>query len=537
MLAIEKLEMQFGGQLLFTDVNLNLRPKARYGLLGANGSGKSTLLKILGQLETPAGGKIILPPDSRVGFLKQDHYRYENDLIIEVVMQGNERLWQAMHERNEILKQDELADECGMRLAELEMVIAEEEGYSAEARAHRILNGLGIDESQHFETMSALSGGYKLRVLLAQVLFAMPDVLLLDEPTNHLDIVAIHWLEKYLVNDYKGVLIVISHDQAFIDNIATDILDIDYQTVTHYKGNYSDCQETKAAAEEAMAAQDRNIAARTADLKEFVTKFKAKASKAKQAQSKMKQIERLEKDRPSKRVSSRRAPYFDFKQKHPSGKNILKAKDISKSYDDHRVLNKVTFNMYAGDKIGIIGPNGIGKSTLLKILMKQLDMDKGEFDWGQKLVTGYFPQDHYDAIDKTKQPLPWLEGYAGTSVEKDLYQALGKMLFSRDDAQKHITDLSGGETARLLFAGLMLQHPNLLVLDEPTNHLDLESINALAEALNKYDGSVLLVSHNRHFLKHCCNRVILLSDQGLTDYREHSLDDIDAILDECFELA
>jgi len=516
MITISNLSMLFGSRLLFDDVNLLLTPGNRYGLVGANGSGKTTFLKILGGQEEATLGEISLSKYTRVGWMQQDQYKYENDLILEVVLQGKESLWKALEEKGNLLKKDQITAEEGMRLAELEEIIADNEGYTAEAVAHEILGGLGIHEDYHLEPLSVLSGGYKLRVLLAQALFNNPDVLLLDEPTNHLDIVTIGWLENYLRKDFKGLLLFISHDHDFLNNLSTHILDIDYGEIILYTGNFDQFLVQKQAKKEQIEAEKATAEKRIAHLQSFVDRFRAKATKARQAQSKLKQIERIE--IPEIQDSSRRAPHFAFKQQRPSGKEVLEVEKVSKRFEENQVLKNVSFKVKRGEKVAILGPNGVGKSTLLKILTNHLKADEGQFIWGYETHVSYFAQDHHEQLEGRQTLLNWLEEQAPDEVTQRLRGALGQMLFTQDDAFKSISSLSGGEAARLLMASIILAQPNVIVLDEPTNHLDLEAREALASALHSFPGTVLFVSHDRHFVSKVANRILALSPKGLKDY-------------------
>ncbi len=516
MITISNLSMLFGSRLLFDDVNLLLTPGNRYGLVGANGSGKTTFLKILGGQEEATLGEISLSKYTRVGWMQQDQYKYENDLILEVVLQGKESLWKALEEKGNLLKKDQITAEEGMRLAELEEIIADNEGYTAEAVAHEILGGLGIHEDYHLEPLSVLSGGYKLRVLLAQALFNNPDVLLLDEPTNHLDIVTIGWLENYLRKDFKGLLLFISHDHDFLNNLSTHILDIDYGEIIFYTGNFDQFLVQKQAKKEQIEAEKATAEKRIAHLQSFVDRFRAKATKARQAQSKLKQIERIE--IPEIQDSSRRAPHFAFKQQRPSGKEVLEVEKVSKRFEENQVLKNVSFKVKRGEKVAILGPNGVGKSTLLKILTNHLKADEGQFIWGYETHVSYFAQDHHEQLEGRQTLLNWLEEQAPDEVTQRLRGALGQMLFTQDDAFKSISSLSGGEAARLLMASIILAQPNVIVLDEPTNHLDLEAREALASALHSFPGTVLFVSHDRHFVSKVANRILALSPKGLKDY-------------------
>lgn len=517
MLVINNLSMGYGGRDLFRDVSMNLSPKQRYGIVGANGSGKSTFLRVLSGEEIPSGGSVEAANRGKIGFLKQDHYKYEHELILNVVLQGRGELWQALQEKERLLHQAELTSEEGIKLAHLEHIIAEQDGYTAETACQAILSGLGIAEEKHYETMSVLSGGFKLRVLLAQILFANPEILLLDEPTNHLDIAAIRWLETYLQNEYKGVLLIVSHDHNFLNNLATSILDVDYGTITAYTGNYDDFVQAKALTADQQIIARKQQERQIAHMQEFVDKFKAKASKARQAQSRMKMIDKIELTDIIN--SSRQAPHFSFDIKRPSGKQVLDVKCINKSFADHKVLNQIKFNVNRGEKLGIIGQNGIGKSTLLKILLKILDADTADYTWGYETQIGYFSQDHHEILKTKVSIYNWLSEQAPADIDdKAVRGVLGSMLFSKDDVYKLLPNLSGGEAARVLFAYIKLLRGNVLILDEPTNHLDMESIAALAEALAQYPGTVLVVSHDRNFLDKLCSRILVLDHAKTYDY-------------------
>lgn len=532
MLILNNLSMAYGGRELFSDVSCTLQPRHRYGIVGANGCGKSTLLRVMSGEEQPSGGTIDIANKGTIGFLKQDHYKYEHDLIVNVVLQGNKLLWEAMHDKEKIFQKPELTEEDGMRLAYLEHTIAEQDGYVAETRAQNILSGLGIPEDKHFEEMHTLSGGFKLRVLLAQTLFSNPDILLLDEPTNHLDIAAIKWLEVYLQADFKGVLIIVSHDHAFLNNLATEILDVDYGTVIEYSGNFNDFVRAKELASSQKEIELKEQERKIAHMQAFVDKFKAKASKARQAQSRVKMIEKIELTEIT--ASSRQAPNFNFVQKRPSGKHVLQIEQIDKSYGENKILHKVKFAVNRGEKVGIIGQNGIGKSTLLKVLLKEVTAEHAEFDWGYEAQVGYFSQDHREILHAKESIYEWISDHVPTADDKSIRGVLGNMLFTKDEVHKSVASLSGGEAARVLFAKIMLDQSNVLVLDEPTNHLDMETIDALANALHAYNGTLLVVSHDRHFLDKICNRVIVLQHTKVSDYElSHGLN-LQAICDKHF---
>jgi len=516
MITINNLAMNYGAKLLFTDVNLNLNPGDRYGLVGANGAGKSTFMKLLMQEEEASLGEVHIPKHSRIGALRQDQFRYENTNIIDCVIAGKEVLWNAIQEKAQLIERDIWDDESGCRIAELEHIIMDNDGYVAEIFAEELLVGLGIKKELHYQPLSTLSGGYKLRVLLAQALFNNPDILLLDEPTNHLDIMSIYWLEGYLKEKFKGVLVFISHDVTFLNNVSTHTLDIDYGEVRQYTGNYNSFVTQKQDIIEQKLHTLMSAEKKIAQLQTFVDKFRA-GTRSTQAASKAKQIDRIEV--PDIHKSSRVSPFFLFKQKRPSGKTVLKVEEIFKNYEEKRVLSKVSFNVNRGDKIIIIGPNGIGKSTLLKILLDRIKADSGTYEWGYEPQIGYFAQDHHELLHESMSVLEWLTRQAPEEVDNTIRSTLGKVLFRQDDANKNILTLSGGEGARLLIAKIMLDQANVLVMDEPTNHLDIESKEALRDSLVKYEGTLLLVSHDRDFASHIATRVIAMSEKGIIDFK------------------
>ncbi|MCC6133664.1 MAG: ATP-binding cassette domain-containing protein [Acidobacteria bacterium] len=514
MIAISDLSKSFGARTLFSGVSIQFNPGNRYGLVGANGSGKSTLLKILSGEESPSGGQVSIPKRLRLGVLEQDHFQYESFPIIEVAMMGNSEVWQAMTEKERLLHAEPFD---GERYAELEDVILRNDGYSLEARAAEVLEGLGIPTAVHRDTLSTLSGGFKLRVLLAQVLASGPGALLLDEPTNHLDIVSIRWLEKFL-EAYKGLAIVISHDHRFLDNVCTHIADVDYATVMVYPGNYSAFESAKADERERKESEIEKREEQIASHQAFVDRFRAKATKARQAQSRIKLIEKIviEKLPPS----SRRYPRFRFRQQRPSGRRVLELSGIGKSYGDNEVLRNVSLTVERGDRLAIIGPNGIGKSTLLKIAVGELKPDSGRVIWGYEASPGYFSQDFGELQSGGKQSIEaWLWEAAPGETIGFIRGQLGNVLFTGDDAEKPVRSLSGGECARLVFARLSVLAPNVLVLDEPTNHLDIEAIDALVTALRAYEGTLIFVSHDRWFVSQLANRILEISPKGLNDFR------------------
>lgn len=517
MIIINNLSMAYGAKVLFTDVNLHVKPGNKYGLVGANGAGKSTFFKVLIKEEEPSMGEVNISKKSRVGCLKQDQFLYEDTSIIDTVIAGREELWSALQEKEVLLAKDECDDETGYRLGELEQIVMDNDGYVAEIFAAELLIGLGIKEEYHYQKLSVLSGGYKLRVLLAQSLFNNPDILLLDEPTNHLDIISIYWLESYLKQKFKGALVFISHDLAFLNNVATHILDIDYGDIKPYTGNYDSFVREKILIAEQKLTELNSIEKKIATMQVFVDRFRASAARSTQAASREKQIAKME--LPDIQKSSRISPFFNFKQKRPSGKLVLKIEGVAKSFEEKKVLNKVSFTVARGEKIIIIGPNGIGKSTLLKIILDRLKADQGIHEWGYESQISYFAQDHHELLNKSVSVLDWLAEQASGENDNTIRSVLGQVLFRKDEANKNILNLSGGEGARLLLAKIILEESNILILDEPTNHLDIESKETLKKALNNYEGTLLLVTHDRDFASSIATRIIALSTKGIIDFK------------------
>ncbi len=516
MIGITNLGKAYGARSLFQNVSHKLVPGARYGLVGANGSGKTTLMRILCGDEPATDGSVQLPKEVRLGVLRQDRFLSDGEMILKLAMDGDELVSRALEEQAQLVAAGVLDPE---RLAALEDRIALHDGYTLEARASHVLEGLGIPVPAHRAPLSTLSGGFKLRVLLAQVLLGGPDVLLLDEPTNHLDILSIRWLEKFLAA-YRGCAVVISHDQRFLDNIATHILDVDYGTITSYPGNYSAFVQTKAEVRARKEAEIARAEATIAEKRAWVERFGAKATKARQAQSRLKQIERIEREELEElEATSRRAPRFRFVPERPSGKEVLDLAHVSKSYGPKRVLSDVSLLVRRGERVGIIGPNGLGKSTLLKIATGGLPADAGASSWGHEARVGYFAQDHRELLpDPKAKPLDVIWDVIPQEGTSTVRGELGRVLFSGDDVQKPVGSLSGGEAARLVFCRIMVQKPNVLVLDEPTNHLDLESIEALIKALREFEGTILFVSHDRAFVSALATRILEVTEQGFRDF-------------------
>ena len=527
MISVTGLGKSFGERTLFAGASFRLNPGERYGLVGANGSGKTTLLNILAGDLHASEGSVSIPRRTRLGVLRQDRFLYEDEEILQVALMGNEELWDAMAERDALLAR--AADHFDAeRFSELEEVFERHDGYTAESRAAAVLEGLGLPAKVHRDPLSTLSGGFRLRVLLAQVLASAPDALLLDEPTNHLDILSIRWLEKFM-RGFRGPVAVISHDHRFLDNVATHILDIDYERVIGYPGNYTGFLAAKASERE---RREKEIAFRERDIahhQKFVDRFRAKASKARQAQSRVRMIEKKAEELVELPQSSRRHPTFRFEQRRPSGKEVVKVAGVTKSFGDNRVLEGVDLRVARGDRLAIVGPNGIGKSTLLKVVTGRLDADAGAVEWGYETHPGYFAQDPKDHLGMAgaegggatarQTAAAWIGGYCqgkGTGFARG---RLGLVLLGGEDADKRLGALSGGETARLVLCSLMIRVPNVLVLDEPTNHLDLESIEALVKGLRGFAGTLIFVSHDRWFVERLANRIVEITAEGVRDYR------------------
>jgi len=517
VISVSNLAKSFGDRTLFTGASFQLNAGERYGLVGANGSGKTTLLRILSGDLAPDDGGVSVAKRLRLGVLRQDQFAYGDQPILDVTLQGNRELWDALVERDALLANAADAFDAG-RFAELEEIVQRHDGYAAAARAATILEGLGIPTAVHRDPLSTLSGGFRLRVLLAQVLASAPDALLLDEPSNHLDILSIRWLEKFL-RDFAGVALVISHDHRFLDNVATSILDVDYETVTAYPGNYTGFLEAKQAERERRMAE---IAAREREIahhQKFVDRFRAKATKARQAQSRVRMIEKKAEALEELPQSSRQYPTFRFAPRRDSGREVLTVNGVRKAFGEHEVLHGVDLTVVRGDRLAIMGPNGIGKSTLLKIVMGRLDPDAGEVVWGYETHPGYFAQDHQEELASWSGTAEqWVWSFCPERDFGWVRGAMGAMLFTGDDGKKAVSALSGGESTRLVFTRLGIERPNVLVLDEPTNHLDLESIEALVQGLQAYAGTIVFVSHDRWFVSELATRIVEIRPDGLTDY-------------------
>ena len=526
MLSVNNITMRYGGRILFEDVTCSFMAGRRYAITGPNGAGKTTLMKILAGDFEPTKGSITRP--KKLGILRQDQFAFDEFRVIDTVIMGNAPLWKALQERDALYAKphDKLTDKDGMRLGELEGIVGEEGGYTAEADAAILLDGLGIEAALHERKMSELQGGQKVRVLLTQALFGNPPALLLDEPTNHLDLDSVHWLQDYL-HEYEGVLIVISHDRHFLNSICTHTADIDYQTVIMYTGGYDDMVLAKTQIRSRIESQNAVREKKIEQLNEFIARFSA-GTRSSQVTSRKKEVERIQTSELARSNIAR--PYIRFDMKAPSGRHPLECKGIAKSYGDLKVILPFTANVERGEKIALIGRNGSGKTTLLKSLMRnatgyvddvdrQFAIDGGTVKWGHEAAVGYFAQDTTDSIAKGTTAIEWLHQFDLQASQEELRGLLGQMLFSGEDALKSTNALSGGESARLIFCRLMLQKPNVLVLDEPTNHLDLESINALNIALQKYPGTVLLVTHDHDVIDEVATRIWSFKGGHIEDFK------------------
>jgi len=531
MISVSNVSMRYGAKVLFEDVSTAFTPGKRYGLTGPNGAGKTTFMRLLtGELD-PQKGTVVRP--KKFGVLSQDQFAFDAYRVIDTVMMGNKRLWAAMEERDRIHSKPELTDEDGMKLGELEGIVGEEDGYTAESDAAILLQGLDIPDELHARKMGELQGGQKVRVLLAQALFGHPLALLLDEPTNHLDLDSIHWLQGFL-NNYDGVLIVISHDRHFLNSICTHIADIDYQTIITYTGTYDDMVVAKTQIRSQIEGQNAQREKKIAQLNEFIARFSA-GTRSSQVQSRRKEVERLQVTELAK--SNIQRPFLKFEQRRPSGKHILELEGVTKSYGKTQVIRSFTASVMRGEKIALMGRNGAGKTTLLNALLANSPtvpdaelrktsgydgpfLTSGKVIWGHEAAVGYFAQDHRALIEGGMTAFEWLHQWDPSAAHEEIRGLLGQMLFPREDALKHTDVLSGGEAARLLFCKLMLQKPNVLVFDEPTNHLDLESINALNIALQRYQGTVLLVTHDHDLIDEVATRIWHFeADHKLTDFK------------------
>ena len=516
VLSTNNITMQFGSKPLFENISVKFGNGNRYGLIGANGSGKSTFMKILGGDLVPTSGNVALDPHERLGKLRQDQFAFEEYTVLDTVIMGHTELWQIKQERDRIYGLPEMSEEDGFKVADLETQYAEMDGYSAEARAGELLLGVGIPIEQHYGLMSEIAPGWKLRVLLAQALFSNPDILLLDEPTNNLDIDTIRWLEDTL-NERESTMIIISHDRHFLNMVCTHMADMDYGELRIYPGNYDDYMTASTQARERLLADNAKKKAQISELQSFVSRFSANASKSKQATSRARQIEKIKLE--EVKASSRQNPFIRFEQDKKLFRNALVVENLTKGFDNGPLFKNLNLMVEVGEKVAILGTNGIGKTTLLKTLMGELTPEQGDIKWSENANIGYYAQDHEYEFEQDLTVFDWMSQWKQpTDDEQAVRSILGRLLFSQDDIKKQVKVLSGGEKGRMLFGKLMMQRPNIIVMDEPTNHLDMESIESLNMALELYQGTLFFVSHDREFVSSLATRIVEITPEKVIDY-------------------
>ncbi|WP_304169734.1 ABC-F family ATPase, partial [Lonsdalea britannica] len=516
MLVTNNITMQFGSKPLFENISVKFGGGNRYGLIGANGCGKSTFMKILGGDLTPSGGNVSLDPNERLGKLRQDQFAFEQYSVLDTVIMGHAELWDVKEERDRIYALPEMSEEDGYKVADLEVKYGEMDGYSAEARAGELLLGVGIPLEQHYGPMSEVAPGWKLRVLLAQALFANPDILLLDEPTNNLDIDTIRWLEQVL-NERNSTMIIISHDRHFLNMVCTHMADLDYGELRLYPGNYDEYMTAATQARERLVADNAKKKAQIAELQSFVSRFSANASKSRQATSRARQIDKIQLE--EIKASSRQNPFIRFEQDKKLFRNALEIEDLAKGFDNGPLFSKLKLLIEVGEKVAVLGTNGIGKTTLLKTLVGDLTPDVGSVKWSENVQIGYYAQDHEYEFDDELTVFDWMSQWKQENDDEQAVRSvLGRLLFSQDDIRKKVKVLSGGEKGRMLFGKLMMQRPNVLIMDEPTNHLDMESIESLNMALEMYQGTLVFVSHDREFVSSLATRVLEITPEKVIDF-------------------
>ncbi|MBQ2980833.1 MAG: ATP-binding cassette domain-containing protein [Lachnospiraceae bacterium] len=514
MISASNVTLRIGKKALFEEVNIKFTEGNCYGLIGANGAGKSTFLKILsGQIE-PTNGDIIITDGQRLSFLQQDHFKYDQYLVLDTVIMGNARLYEIMKEKDALYAKEDFTEEDGIKASELEGEFANMDGWNAESDAATLLNGLGIDTELHYKQMSELRGSEKVKVLLAQALFGNPDILLLDEPTNHLDLDAIAWLEEFLIN-FENTVIVVSHDRYFLNKVCTHTADIDYGKIQLYAGNYDFWYESSQLLVKQMKEANKKKEEKIKELQDFIQRFSANASKSKQATSRKRALEKIELD--EIKPSSRKYPYIDFRPNREIGNEVLTVEGISKTVDGVKVLDNVSFIVNRDDKIAFVGANEIAKTTLFKILAGELEPDEGTYKWGVTTTTGYFPKDNTKDFDCNDTIVDWLTQFSEIKDATYVRGFLGRMLFAGDDGVKKVKVLSGGEKVRVMLSKMMITGANVLILDEPTNHLDMESITALNNGLIKFPGVALFASHDHQFIETTANRIMEIVNGQLID--------------------
>jgi ATPase subunit of ABC transporter with duplicated ATPase domains len=516
VLSTNNVTMQFGSKPLFENISVKFGNGNRYGLIGANGSGKSTFMKILGGDLVPTSGNVALDTDERIGKLRQDQFAFEQYSVLDTVIMGHGELWAVKQERDRIYALPEMSEEDGLKVADLEIKYGEMDGYSAESRAGELLLGVGIPLEQHYGPMSEVAPGWKLRVLLAQALFSDPDILLLDEPTNNLDIDTIRWLEQVL-NERNSTMIIISHDRHFLNMVCTHMADMDYGELRIYPGNYDEYMTAATQARERLLADNAKKKAQISELQSFVSRFSANASKSKQATSRARQIDKIKLD--EVKASSRQNPFIRFEQEKKLFRNALEIENLSNGYDGNLLFKNISMMIEVGEKVAVLGTNGIGKSTLLKTLLGELPPKSGTIKWSENVNIGYYAQDHAADFDCDLTVFDWMSQWKQPSDDEQAIRSiLGRLLFTQDDIKKKVKVLSGGEQGRMLFGKLMLLRPNVLVMDEPTNHLDMESIESLNMALELYKGTLIFVSHDREFVSSLATRIVELTPSKTIDF-------------------
>lgn len=515
MINVTNVSLRYGEQKLFEEVNLKFTPGNCYGVIGANGAGKSTFLKILsGEIE-PNTGVVQITPGLRVSVLKQDHYQYDEENVLDTVIMGNPRLSEIIAEKEAIYSKAEFTDEDGIKASELEYEFGELDGWEAEANASTLLQGLGIETELHDKKIAELQGAEKVKVLLAQALFGKPGILILDEPTNHLDIKSINWLEEFLIA-FEGTVIVVSHDRHFLNKVCTHMADVDFGKIKLFVGNYDFWYESSQLALQMMKEQNKKKEDQVKQLQEFIARFSANASKSKQATSRKKILEKITLD--DIQPSNRRYPFVGFKPEREVGNDILIVDNVSKSIDGEKILDNISFTVSKGDKIAFVGNNEIAQTTLFKILAGEMEPDSGQYKWGITITNAYFPKDNSEFFNNQDLNLvEWLRQYSDDKTESYIRGFLGRMLFSGEEALKQIKVLSGGERVRCMLSKMMLTHANVLILDQPTNHLDLESITALNNGLRDYKSNILFTSHDHQFVQTIANRIIEITPTGIID--------------------
>lgn len=516
MISTSNVSLQFGGKKLFDEVNIKFSPGNCYGLIGANGAGKTTFLKILSKELEPTSGEVIIPPNMRVSILKQDHYAYDEFTVINTVLMGNERLYSIMAEKDRLYNKEDFSEQDGLKASELETEFAELNGWEAESEARTMLAELGIGEDKQDALMKDLESGDKVKVLLSQALFGQPDILLLDEPTNHLDIIAIRWLENFLLN-FKNTVIVVSHDRHFLNEVCSHIADIDFRKITVYTGNYEFWRTSAELNQRLRSDQNKRNQDKADELKKFIQRFSANASKSRQASSRQKLLEKI--DLTDLPVSTRKTPFVGFNSKREAGNDILLVQNISKTINGEKILDNVSFIVNKNDKIAFVGRNDVAKTLLFDILAGEIQPDSGTVQWGVTTTQSYFPTDNSKYFEDTDAQtlVDWLRQYSDDKDESFLRGFLGKMLFSGDDALKKPSVLSGGEKVRCMFSKMMLSGANVLIFDGPTAHLDLESISAVNDGVTRFQGTVLFSSHDHEFVQTVANRIIELENTLLDD--------------------